>query len=471
MSGNDHLDVGQQLRRLRSESRLSLRALARDSGLSVNAISRIERGESSPTVSSLQRLAQALGKDITEFFKAAPERSTVVVREHQRARTRGEGLLLESLGTGLPGQRMGPFLMTLMPGACGAEEPISHAGEEFVYCLEGEVDYKVQGEWQRLRAGDSLIFLASQPHLCRNTGLEKARLLLVIQAPSEEIGSAQQQHLMIPEPGRGKDSRGAGTARPGTGTTPRGAGAAPPDAGTAPPDAGTAPPDAGTAPPDGEDNRKARTQPFDEHSDRYEAWFHAHGHAYRAEVRALKELMPPGGQGLEVGVGTGRFAAPLGISLGLDPSLPMLAVAREQGIRIVKGVGEHLPFPDGSLDLVLMVTTVCFLEDLDGAFREANRVLRPGGHIVVGLVDRETPLGKAYLQRQAENVFYRVARFYTVEEIVAALARAGFGEFSFRQTLFGHPGQTPADEPVLEGHGTGSFVALRGRVPESVTGS
>jgi uncharacterized cupin superfamily protein len=136
--------------------------------------------------------------EIAEFFEASPEGSTIVVREHQRLRTRGEGILMESLGAGLPGQRMGPFFMTLMPGARGGEVPISHAGEEFVYCLEGEVDYMVQGERHRLRAGDSLLFLASQPHLCENTGLVSAKILLVIQAPCGEVSSAQQRHLMVP---------------------------------------------------------------------------------------------------------------------------------------------------------------------------------------------------------------------------------------------------------------------------------
>jgi uncharacterized cupin superfamily protein len=149
-------------------------------------------------VSSLHQLATALGVEIVEFFQASPESSTVVVREHERFRTKGEGILIESLGSGLPGQRMGPFLMTLMPGACGGEAPISHTGEEFVHCLEGEVDYIVQGERHRLRAGDSLLFLASQPHLCENTGLVMAKLLLVLQAPCGEVSSAQQRHLMIP---------------------------------------------------------------------------------------------------------------------------------------------------------------------------------------------------------------------------------------------------------------------------------
>jgi len=189
-------DVGAQLAKLRQQRGLSLRVLAKECGLSVNAISRIERGESSPTVSSLHLLATALDVPLTEFFRVEPEHSVIVVRENRRLRTRGEGVLMESLGTGLHGQHLGPFLMTLLPGASAGEEPLSHGGEEFVYCLEGQVDYLVGEEWYRLNQGDSLLFLASQKHMCTNTGLEQAQLLLVIQAPEEEIGVTQQRHLM-----------------------------------------------------------------------------------------------------------------------------------------------------------------------------------------------------------------------------------------------------------------------------------
>jgi transcriptional regulator with XRE-family HTH domain len=189
-------DVGICVGRLRRERGLSLRTLAKKCGLSVNAISRIERGESSPTVSSLQQLATAFEVTLTELFQVEPEHAVIRVRANQRLRTRGEGVLMESLGTGLPGQRLGPFLLTLVPGASAGEDPISHGGEEFVYCVEGEVDYLVGEEWYRLKSGDSLLFLASQKHMCTNTGLEQATILLVVQAPEAEIGSTQQRHLM-----------------------------------------------------------------------------------------------------------------------------------------------------------------------------------------------------------------------------------------------------------------------------------
>lgn len=192
-------EVGSRIRELRERARLSQRTLADRSGLSANAISRIERGESSPTVASLHRLATALGVPITEFFQAHAESPTIVVRRNRRPRTRGEGILIESLGVGLPGQRLEPFLMTLAPGAAGGEEPIVHAGEEFAYCVEGEVEYMVGEEWHRLEHGDSIVFRATQPHLFRNTHVERAQVLFVIQALEEEVQATRQQHLLMLE--------------------------------------------------------------------------------------------------------------------------------------------------------------------------------------------------------------------------------------------------------------------------------
>jgi transcriptional regulator with XRE-family HTH domain len=195
MNETDQLNVGSRLRSLRQQRGLSMQLLAERSGLSVNAIGRVERGESSPTVSSLQRCARALGVSVTAFFETQPQRSTIVVPRNRRPRSQGDGVLVESLGAGLEGQRLGPFLITVMPGA-GGDRPIVHEGEEFAHCVEGEVEYLVSDAWHRLEAGDSLLFLASQPHAFRNTSLERAVVLLVVQASNEDIGFTQQQHLM-----------------------------------------------------------------------------------------------------------------------------------------------------------------------------------------------------------------------------------------------------------------------------------
>src|SRR5690606_16721562 len=135
------LNVGQRVRSLRERQGLSLRALAERCGLSTTAISQIERGETSPTVSSLHPLATALGVSITDLFHDERRSAAVLVTPADRLRAEAGGVLMESLGFGLPYQQLEPFLVTVEPGAGNADQPVSHAGEEFVLCLEGTIEY------------------------------------------------------------------------------------------------------------------------------------------------------------------------------------------------------------------------------------------------------------------------------------------------------------------------------------------
>jgi SAM-dependent methyltransferase len=200
---------------------------------------------------------------------------------------------------------------------------------------------------------------------------------------------------------------------------------------------------------------------FDNNVDRYEQWFVDNPLAYVSELRAVRELVPTNSNGIEIGLGTGRFAAPLGITRGIEPSRPMAELARKKGIEVVAGVAEHLPFMDIEFGFVLMVTTVCFLDDMEMAFREVRRVLKPGGSFVIGFVDRDSPLGKAYQIRKDKSAFYQHATLYATKDIVAALEKAGFGSLEWRQTLF-QPLETMSEvEPVKKGYGQGSFVVVR----------
>jgi SAM-dependent methyltransferase len=146
---------------------------------------------------------------------------------------------------------------------------------------------------------------------------------------------------------------------------------------------------------------------------------------------------------------------------GIEPSRSMADLARKKGIEVVPGVAEHLPFRDGEFAFCLMVTTVCFLDDRDMAFREVHRVLKPGGSFVVGFVDRDSPLGREYQERKDDSAFYKHATFTTTKDITTALDQAGFVSFAFRQTLFKPLDEMTEVEPVKEGYGQGSFVVVR----------
>lgn len=205
-----------------------------------------------------------------------------------------------------------------------------------------------------------------------------------------------------------------------------------------------------------------KVDPFDKNVDRYESWFGRNMPVFRSELEAVRDLLPSG-KALEIGVGTGRFAAPLGVRFGIDPAMNMGKVAINRGIEVVLGVGENLPCKEASLDVLLMTTTICFLDDVLGALKEAYRALRKGGHILVGFIDRESPLGKIYETHKKDNIFYRDASFFSADEVVSYLQLAGFGDFLFRQTIFRNPAEMKENDPVKPGYGEGSFVVVLGK--------
>jgi transcriptional regulator with XRE-family HTH domain len=191
MAGNGGPNVGQRIRALRERQGLSLRSLAEKCGLSINAISRIERGENSPTVSSLHQLASALAVPITEFFQDETDLTAVVVRQDARLSTERDGITVASLGIGLRKQQVQPFLITLQPGAGTTQDPVTHPGQEFVYCVEGLIVYTIGDTTYTLYPGDSLLFEATQPHSFENQGDADATLLITFNA---ERGSHLGQH-------------------------------------------------------------------------------------------------------------------------------------------------------------------------------------------------------------------------------------------------------------------------------------
>ena len=205
----------------------------------------------------------------------------------------------------------------------------------------------------------------------------------------------------------------------------------------------------------------ARTRPFEEHPNQYEDWFERNELVYASELQAVRSQLPEKGKGVEIGVGSGRFAAPLGIGIGVEPARKMMEIARDRGIEVIGGVAEALPFSDALFDFGLMVTSICFLDDVEVGLKEVSRVIRPNGSLVIGFIDRDSPLGKVYVNHRNESVFYKIATFYSVDEVVYYLKKAGFGDFRFSQTVFHDLKEIKDIEPAREGYGDGSFVVIR----------
>ncbi len=202
---------------------------------------------------------------------------------------------------------------------------------------------------------------------------------------------------------------------------------------------------------------------FDSHANvqNYESWFKKNSAAFESEVSAVKELLPAG-VGFEVGIGTGLFAEKLGIRMGNDPSEEMLKIARQRGRLVYHCKGDTLPFHDGYFDYMLMVTTICFLDEPLAVLRECRRVTRSGGAIIVAFVDSESPIGKTYRDRASRSLFYKDATFYSVNDVKRMLTETGYAIDAVRQTLFGPLGSISSIQASRDGSGEGSFVVMRG---------
>ncbi len=203
-----------------------------------------------------------------------------------------------------------------------------------------------------------------------------------------------------------------------------------------------------------------RVKVFDENALDYDGWFNRNKITYQSELLAIKEAIPLHKTGIEIGVGTGRFAAHFDIKHGVEPAENMAQIAEQRGIEVVRATAEGLPIGDESFDFALLVTTVCFLNDIPKAFSEIRRILKPQGEIILAIIDRNSELGKKYEKGKTESTFYRDAHFHSTEEITELLEQAGFGTFQYWQTLFKKTSQI---EQPQTGFGEGSFVVIKAR--------
>jgi transcriptional regulator with XRE-family HTH domain len=174
------IDIGEQIRELRRVRGLTQSELAEKSGLATNTLSLIERGLSSPTVSTLQKIASALGIDINNLFSPMSVRPGVCyIKTYQRKPTELAQGQLANLASGFPDPVFSPLWFTMEPGARSGTA-VTHPGQEFVYCLQGQLLYVVETRAYLLEPGDSLLIDAMLPHRWQNAGVRPVEALLMI---------------------------------------------------------------------------------------------------------------------------------------------------------------------------------------------------------------------------------------------------------------------------------------------------
>lgn len=229
---------------------------------------------------------------------------------------------------------------------------------------------------------------------------------------------------------------------------------------------------------------------FDEHAEKYDSWFLANPKVLESELLMIRRALGDPGTTLSVGCGSGLFELLLrtghGVDIrhGVEPAAEMAAIARKRGLEVTPGVAETLPCDDAAFDTVLLNGVPSYTADLAAAFREAYRVLRPGGHVVVADVPAESSYGLVYrlaaelgswehehLRKVAPPHPYPIefaaaAHWRTTPEKVELLRAVGFESFEFFQTLTRHPKYSDelVEQPA-EGYDRGDYVAIRARKP------
>jgi len=210
--------------------------------------------------------------------------------------------------------------------------------------------------------------------------------------------------------------------------------------------------------------------PFDAMVSSYDAWFENEGKLiFDIEVIAFQKVTPQLPRPwLEVGVGSGRFAQALGIETGIDPSVKLLEIAKKRGITVFKTRGEEKFFDAETFGTVFLIVTLCFVDSPLDVLREAYRVLKEEGKIVLGLVLQDSPWGKHYLAKKKEgHPFYQHATFYRYQEVVQFLEQSGFAVEKVLSTLFQRPNEVTGMESPGEGFcpEAGFTVVLAGKIP------
>lgn len=187
------LNLGKKIRQIRLTRGLTLQELSSLTGLSKPSLSQIENDVTIPPIATLLKISRALGKHIAEFFQDETpvlERISLVraeerkeIMSHMQIEARRIGYRYESLAYHLADKRMEPFVVEIEPRDENASIFYNHKGEEFLFVMEGELEFRGGDKIITLRPGDSLYFDSEIPHALRGLGGKKAKVLAVIYSP------------------------------------------------------------------------------------------------------------------------------------------------------------------------------------------------------------------------------------------------------------------------------------------------
>ena len=175
--------IGEHIRQLRLKSQVSVRAFAAQTGFSASFISQLENGQVTPSLGSLQKIAETLKVTLGEFFAAtageAEEDLIVHAGERHRLDSTWTDAHIEALGAMARNRRLEPVVVIFGPGGKSGKHPHAPAGEEFAFIVKGRITLTLGDEENELAAGDAVSLPAHAPRLWENRTQQVTEILIV----------------------------------------------------------------------------------------------------------------------------------------------------------------------------------------------------------------------------------------------------------------------------------------------------
>jgi len=201
---------------------------------------------------------------------------------------------------------------------------------------------------------------------------------------------------------------------------------------------------------------------FEALADKYDLWYERNVTTALNELRLVQHMVKDKPRPcVEIGSGSGYFAQGSNCDLGIDPSLSMIKMARRRGVESIAAFGENIPLRDKSVGTVLMVVTLCFLDNPSKVIQEVKRILKDGGSFIVCIVPRESFWGRLYIRLSISgHPFYKVARFYSIKDVLTLLMNAGFKYIRMLATLSYKPWERPRPEEPKPFRDKEGFVCI-----------
>jgi ubiquinone/menaquinone biosynthesis C-methylase UbiE len=199
---------------------------------------------------------------------------------------------------------------------------------------------------------------------------------------------------------------------------------------------------------------------FDKEWQKYDEWYDKNPAIFQSELKAISKLIPCG-DGLEIGVGTGRFASYFRLPFGVDPAFSALCLSEKRNISVAQGIGEELPFKDRTFPFVLIVATLCFVKNPTLVLKETHRVLKNGGTLILAILNKSSAWGRFLQHKATRSQFFRNAQLHGSNEIFSFLHKTDFRVVSTVQTLFHTPPEVLACEEPQKGIKKGGFVVFK----------